>query len=181
MVTRSNPAYAFNMANGAVAGGLILGMVLWLPVSHMNGSGHGNNPAAKPTHSSASQPRQQLNGNGGGRVHHSQQGPNVTYYLRPKDLAALTRHSDAMFEARITGAHARMYRGSPQPYRLYKFKLLAVIKGQVDPHRQIWQSTRGGSSQTRLEVGHSYLLATRNTPGNPYLVLRGPRAVVQLG
>jgi hypothetical protein len=163
------------MANGAVAGGLILGMVLWVPVSHVNSSGPANPNANKPTHTSAGQHQQS---NRGGHVHHSP--PNVTYYLRPKDLASLTRHSDAVFEAKINGAHARMYRGSPQPYRLYQFQLLAVIKGNVNSRRQIWQSTRGDSSQTRLEVGHSYLLATRNTPGNPYLVLNGPRAVVQL-
>jgi hypothetical protein len=168
------------MAGGAMAGGLILGMVLWLPVSHMSGSGQGGNTAGKSTPAPANQHSNQHQGNSGGQVHRSQQAPTPTYYLRPKDLAALTRHSNAVFEAKITGAHARMHRGSPQPYRLYTFKLLAVIKGHVDPHRQIWQSTRGNSSQTRLEVGHSYLLATRNTPGNPYLVLSGPRAVVQL-
>jgi hypothetical protein len=166
------------MANGVVAGGLILGMVVWLPVSHLSGSGQANHTASKSTHTSGGQQHHQ--GNGGGQVHHSHIGPIGTYSLRPSDLAALTHHSDAVFEAKITGAHARMNRGSPQPYRLYKFKLLAVIKGPVNSDRQIWQSTRGNSSQTRLEVGHTYLLATRNTPGNAYLVPRGPRAVVQI-
>jgi len=178
MVTRCNPAYAFFMANGVVVGGMVLGIALWLPVSHMTGPAHPNHTASKSTHQST---RHDHNGNRPGHAPaHSHAGPAGTYTLSPRDLARLTRNSDSVFEAKILSAHARMYRGSPQPYRLYKFKVLARIKGQVDPHRQIWQSTRGNSPQTRLEVGHTYLLATRDTPGNPYLVPRGPQAVIQV-
>jgi hypothetical protein len=181
MVTRGNHAYAFTMANGVVAWGMVLGIALWLPVSHIHGH-HSPHNALNPTHHSLQNRVQQHH-----HRHHfghiprrRHAGPTGTYSLTPRDLAGLTHNSDAVFEARIVGAHARMYRGSLQPYRLYSFKVLARIKGHVNPHRPIWQSTRSHSAQTRLEVGHTYLLATRNTPGNPYLVLRGPRAVIQV-
>jgi len=178
MVTRSNHAYAFLMASGVVVGGMVLGLALWLPVSHMNSHQHPQN-AFKSTHHSL-QNHQHHRHQFGHIPRHRHAGPPGTYSLSPRDLAGLTHNSNAVFEAKIVGAHARMYRGSLQPYRLYRFKVLAPIKGHVNPHRQIWQSTRSHSAQTRLEVGHTYLLATRNTPGNPYLVLRGPRAVIQV-
>jgi hypothetical protein len=168
------------MASGVVTGGVILGLALWLPVSHMSRFDRHNHTAPRaPHHSVVHHNQHHHQGNHPGHVHHRLVGPS-TAYVRPSNLAALARHSDAVFEAKIQGAHARMYRGSPQPYRLYSFRLLAVFKGYVNPGRPIWQSTRGNSAQTRLEAGHTYLLATRNTPGNPYLVLRGPQAVIQL-
>jgi hypothetical protein len=177
MVTRCDRAYAFPMASGGgvVATGLILGVALWVPVAHHSGSGGSTFNFNAPAHHSAPQHHHF----GGGQAQH-RPAPTVKYYLRPADLARLTHHSDAVFEARIVSAHARMYRGSPQPYRLFSFKPLALIKGYVNPRRQIWQSTSGNSAQTRIEVGHTYLLATHNTPNSPYLVLRGPRAVTQI-
>jgi hypothetical protein len=175
MVTRCDRAYAFLMSGGGVvAGGLILGVALWVPVSHMSGVGHHN--VQTSTHHSPQFRSHQHSG----QAHQRPVPPTVTYYLRPSDLAALTHHSDAVFAAKITGAHARMYRGSPEPYRLFSFKPVARIKGNVNPSRKIWQSTSGHSAQTRIEVGHTYLLATHNTPGSPYLVLHGPRAVTQI-
>ncbi|MEP6526739.1 MAG: hypothetical protein ABJA86_06205 [Nocardioidaceae bacterium] len=170
------------MASGVVVGGMVLGLALWLPVSHIHGHHYPHN-ALNPTHHSLQRQHQHQQ-----QQHHRHRfghirrhpGPAGTYSLTPRDLAGLTHNSDAVFEAKIVGAHARMYRGSPQPHRLYRFKVLARIKGHVNPHRPIWQSTRTHSAQTRLEVGRTYLLATRNTPGNPYLVLRGPRAVIQV-
>jgi hypothetical protein len=167
------------MANGVVAGGMVLGLVLWLPVSHLHGHQHPNN-AAKSTQHSLQQQQHQRHHHFGHIPRHHHAVPSGPQTLSPHELAALTHNSDAVFEAKITGAHARMYRGSPQPHRLYSFRVLALIKGYVNPHHQIWQSTRSHSAQTRLEVGHTYLLATRDTPGNPYLVPSGPRAVIQI-
>ncbi len=170
------------MANGVVAWGMVLGIALWLPVSHIHGH-HSPHTALNPTHHSLQYHhhyRHHYHHHVGHIPRHRHPGPAGTYSLTPHDLAQLTHNSDAVFEAKIVGAHARMFRGSLQPHRLYRFKVLARIKGYVNPHRQIWQSTRSHSAQTRLEVGHTYLLATRDTPGNPYLVLRGPRAVIQV-
>ena len=160
------------MANGGgvVATGLILGVALWVPVAHNSGGGGSQYNYNHPAHHSA--PNDQHSSSG--------QAPTVKYYLRPSDIARLAHHSDAVFEAKILSAHARMYRGSPQPYRLFSFRPLAMIKGYVNPSRQIWQSTSGNSAQTQIEVGHTYLLATHNTPNSPYLVLSGPRAVTQI-
>jgi hypothetical protein len=178
MVTRCDRAYAFPMANGGgvVATGLLLGVALWVPVAHNSGTGGSQYNYNPPAHHSAPYNQHYPSG----QAHHQHPAPTVKYYLRPSDIARLAHHSDAVFEAKILSAHARMYRGSPQPYRLFSFKPLAMITGNVNPRRQIWQSTTGNSAQTRIEVGHTYLLATHNTPNSPYLVLRGPRAVTQI-
>ena len=102
-----------NGGGGVVVTGLILGVALWVPVAR-HGADAQYDFNAPEHHSAASQ-------QGSGQAHHPRP-PTVT--SQTGEVARLIQNADAVFKAKITGAHARMYRGSPQPYRLFSFKPL---------------------------------------------------------